>query len=103
MHTFNDKVALITGGGTGIGAAVARKFVEAGGRVVLLGRRREPLDAVAKPLGAAAIAVAGDAADAHDVHRALDDARAAFGRVGVLVADAGGAGPGSAAVTSAAA
>ncbi|MGQ7878454.1 SDR family NAD(P)-dependent oxidoreductase, partial [Burkholderia pseudomallei] len=48
MHTFNDKVALITGGGTGIGAAVARKFVEAGGRVVLLGRRREPLDAVAK-------------------------------------------------------
>ncbi|VBQ45041.1 short chain dehydrogenase/reductase family oxidoreductase [Burkholderia pseudomallei] len=40
MHTFNDKVALITGGGTGIGAAVARKFVEAGGGVVLLGRRR---------------------------------------------------------------
>ncbi|MET5116761.1 SDR family NAD(P)-dependent oxidoreductase, partial [Burkholderia pseudomallei] len=73
------------GGGTGIGAAVARKFVEAVGRVVLLGRRREPLDAVAKPVGAAASAVAGDAADAHEVRRALEDARAAFGRVDVRV------------------
>lgn len=94
MPMFKDKVALITGGGTGIGAAVAAKFVEAGGKVVLLGRRVEPLEAVARPLGG--LAVAGDAADANDVRRALADARAAFGRVDVLIANAGGHGIGSA-------
>ncbi|WP_323119247.1 SDR family NAD(P)-dependent oxidoreductase [Burkholderia alba] len=94
MQIFQDKVALITGGGTGIGAAVARKFTEAGGKVVLLGRRREPLEAVAQPLGG--IAVAGDAADQDDVRRALADALDAFGRVDVLIANAGGHGVGSA-------
>jgi NADP-dependent 3-hydroxy acid dehydrogenase YdfG len=57
---FNNKTALITGGGTGIGAAVARRIAGEGGHVVLMGRRVKPLAAVAEPLGG--IAVAGDAA-----------------------------------------
>ncbi len=94
MQPFANRVALITGGGTGIGAAIARRFTEAGGKVVLLGRRREPLDAVARPLGG--LAVAGDAAARDDVRRALAAARDAFGGVDVLIANAGGHGVGSA-------
>jgi len=92
MKQFNGKVAFITGGGTGIGAAVAQQFAAGGGKVVLMGRRAEPLAAVAEPLGG--IAVAGDAANAADVRRALAQAREAFGGVDVLVANAGGHGIG---------
>lgn len=92
MTQFKGKVAFVTGGGTGIGAAVARQFAAGGGKVVLMGRRAAPLAAVAMPLGG--IAVAGDAADATDVRRALAAAREAFGGVNVLVANAGGHGVG---------
>lgn len=92
INEFEGKVAFITGGGTGIGAAVAQQFVAAGGRVVLMGRRREPLLAVAEPIGG--LVVAGDAANAQDVQAALAEARAHFGGIDVLVANAGGHGVG---------
>ena len=44
---FNNKTVLITGGGTGIGAAVARRLASEGANVALVGRRKEPLEAVA--------------------------------------------------------
>lgn len=94
MTSFHGKVAFITGGGTGIGAAVARQFAAAGGKVVLMGRRQAPLEAVAGPLGG--LVVPGDAADAKDVREALARAREAFGGVNVLVANAGGHGIGNA-------
>ena len=50
MLKFQDKVAVITGGGTGIGQAIAKKFVENGASVIILGRRREPLEETAKML-----------------------------------------------------
>ncbi|MEP7299619.1 MAG: SDR family oxidoreductase, partial [Burkholderiales bacterium] len=93
MTSFQGKVAFITGGGTGIGAAVAQHFTAAGGKVVLMGRRIEPLQIIAGPLGG--LALAGDAADATDVRRALAQAREAFGGIDVLVANAGGHGIGS--------
>ncbi len=93
MTSFEGKVALITGGGTGIGAAVAAQFVHAGGRVVLMGRREAPLRDVADPLGG--LVVAGDAADAGSVRRAVAMACERFGGVDVLVANAGGHGIGS--------
>lgn len=93
MNSFQGKVAFITGGGTGIGAAVARQFAAAGGKVVLMGRRAPPLEAVAGPLGG--LVVSGDAADAGDVRKALAAAQQAFGGVDVLVANAGGHGLGS--------
>src|SRR5579883_443704 len=95
--TFAGKVAIITGGGTGIGAAVAKLFVAQGGKAVLLGRRRGPLEEVANALGAAS--VVGDAADAADMSRAVETARRQFGGLDVLVANAGGHGLGSALVT----
>ena len=48
---FAGRHALITGGGTGIGAATARALAAEGAKISLLGRRREPLDSVAKMLG----------------------------------------------------
>ena len=50
MLEFQDKVALITGSGTGIGMTVAKKFVENGASVIILGRRREPLETTSKML-----------------------------------------------------
>ncbi|OYV01754.1 MAG: 3-oxoacyl-ACP reductase [Burkholderiales bacterium PBB5] len=97
MQTLDGKVALVTGGGTGIGAAVAAGWVAAGGRVVLMGRREAPLRQVAEPLGA--LVVTGDAADSAAVQRALTQAREAYGGVDVLVANAGGHGIGSLADT----
>ena len=44
MLKFQDKIALITGSGTGIGKAIAKRFVENGASVIILGRRREPLE-----------------------------------------------------------
>jgi NAD(P)-dependent dehydrogenase (short-subunit alcohol dehydrogenase family) len=95
---FAGKVAFITGGGTGIGAAVARDVVQRGGRVVLMGRRRQPLEEVAAPLGG--LVVEGDAANADDVRAALAQAVAHFGGVDILVANAGGHGIGELTQTS---
>jgi meso-butanediol dehydrogenase / (S,S)-butanediol dehydrogenase / diacetyl reductase len=94
---FEGKVALISGGGTGIGAAVAQRFVADGGKVVLLGRRREKLEEVAQPLGGA-VAV-GDAGKKADVQAAIQQAHSKFGRLDVLFANAGGHGLGSALAT----
>lgn len=91
-NEFEGKVAFITGGGTGIGAAVARQFTATGGRVVLMGRRHAPLQEVAAPIDG--LVVAGDAANAQDVRAALAEARSHFGGIDVLVANAGGHGMG---------
>jgi len=50
MLKFQDKVALITGSGTGIGQAIAKRFVENGSSVIILGRRKEPLEETSKIL-----------------------------------------------------
>ena len=80
-------VALITGGGTGIGAATARRLVSDGYAVVLAGRRRDRIDAVAAELGEAASALQLDVTDAVSVR----DAVGGLERLDVLVNNAGGA------------
>lgn len=89
---FAQKTALITGGGTGIGAEVARRIARDGGNVVLMGRRREPLEAVASEIGA--LIVAGDASHADDVQKAIAQTIKAYGSLDILVANAGGHGVG---------
>ena len=94
---LDGQVAVVTGAGTGIGAAVAERFVAEGARVVLVGRRAEPLHAVAAALGERALAVPADAAAGADMAQLAATAAMSFGGIDILVANAGGHGVGTAA------
>jgi NADP-dependent 3-hydroxy acid dehydrogenase YdfG len=87
----DGRVLLITGGGSGIGAATARRAVEAGLRVVLTGRRAGPVQALADELGgpARALAVVADVREWDGNVAAVAAAREAFGRLDVAFANAG--------------
>ena len=89
---FKNKTALITGGGTGIGAAVARRIRQEGGNVALVGRRAEPLRAVAEEIGATI--VAADAADGAAMKAAVEKVVETHGGLDILIANAGGHGVG---------
>jgi NAD(P)-dependent dehydrogenase (short-subunit alcohol dehydrogenase family) len=87
-----DKVTIVTGGGTGIGAAIARTFAHEGAKVTITGRRKELLDEVADQIAAAgghALAVPSSVTDEADVQRAVQATLATFGRVDILVNNAG--------------
>src|SRR5712671_4719023 len=79
--------ALITGGGTGIGAAAAERLSAAGAKLSLLGRRMEPLQTVAQSHGG--IAVGCDVTDADQIAKAFDEARTLNGSIDLLVVNAG--------------
>lgn len=96
--SLEGRVALITGGSSGIGQAVAEKFATLGADVVITGRRSEPLEAVAgfvRALGRRCLAIAGDARDEVHAEEAVRRTVAEFGGLHVLVNNAGviGAGP----------
>jgi len=84
---FAGRHALITGGGTGIGAATARILAAEGAKLSLLGRRLEPLQAVASETGGAAIAC--DVTSRADIERAYEEARAANGPFDLVILNAG--------------
>lgn len=86
---LQDKVALITGGNAGIGLATARLFVAEGAKVVITGRNRETLDAAARELGDAVLALQADTADAKAMERAAAQAVEHFGRLDIVFANAG--------------
>jgi NAD(P)-dependent dehydrogenase (short-subunit alcohol dehydrogenase family) len=89
---LKDKVAIITGGGTGIGRAIASAFGREGAKVAVLGRRREPLESVARELsgkGAEAKAVVCDVTQSSATIAAVADVERGFGRIDVLVNNAG--------------
>jgi meso-butanediol dehydrogenase / (S,S)-butanediol dehydrogenase / diacetyl reductase len=86
---LEGKVALITGGGTGIGAAVARRFVADGAKVCISGRRKELLEQVVASLPPGSIATcAGDVSRQEDVERMVESALALGGKINVLVNNA---------------
>ena len=92
MTRLSGKVALISGGGTGIGRAIALAFAREGASVALAGRRLEKLRAVTgevKKLGGKASAVECDVTRAKDVERAVRETVKQFGRLNVLVNNAG--------------
>ena len=84
------KVALVTGGGTGIGRATALELARTGAKVVVCGRRPEPLEAVQAELGEDCLAVPTDVREPEQVAALVDQALERFGRIDVLVNNAGG-------------
>ena len=84
---LSGRHALITGGGTGIGAAAAQQLSLAGATLSLLGRRLEPLQAVAEGCGGASIQC--DVTDPQRIAAAFDEARTANGPIDLLVVNAG--------------
>jgi NAD(P)-dependent dehydrogenase (short-subunit alcohol dehydrogenase family) len=92
MPDFQDRVAVITGGGGGIGKATAARLLEEGASVVVAGRRREVLDAARReldPAGERVAVVAGDASSPAGAARVIDEAAERFGGVDVLVNSTG--------------
>ncbi|HET9985619.1 MAG TPA: SDR family NAD(P)-dependent oxidoreductase [Longimicrobiales bacterium] len=89
---LTNRVALVTGAGRGIGAAVARALAGAGARVALVARTEEDVRALAReldPSGERALALPGDVAEEAEVERLFDEAEARLGPLDVLVNNAG--------------
>jgi NAD(P)-dependent dehydrogenase (short-subunit alcohol dehydrogenase family) len=92
MKRLDGKVALITGGGTGIGAACARVFAQEGAAVVITGRRKNVLETVVKEIEKTkgrALAVAGSVTDEGHAQAAVVQAARSYGKLDILVNNAG--------------
>ena len=86
---MQTKVALITGGGTGVGKATALALARAGYAVAITGRRPEPLEATAREIGKDALAVTSDIGDAASVKALFGKVNERFGRLDLLFNNAG--------------
>lgn len=89
MGKLEDKVAVITGGASGIGLAAARRFIEDGAFVFIFGRRQDALDAALAQLGPNARAVKGSVSDEADLDRLYEAVMHERGRLDIVFANAG--------------
>ncbi len=96
MFSLKNKVAVVTGGGRGIGKGISLSLAEAGASLVLTGRKTEPLEVVAKQIrsaGGRALALPGDITESGAGAAIADAAIAEFGRLDIWVNNAGSASP----------
>jgi len=89
LGRLEGKVALITGGNSGIGLATAKRFVNEGAYVFITGRRKSELDAAVKEIGKNITAVQGDVANLDDLDRLFAQIKKEKGKIDVLFANAG--------------
>lgn len=92
MSELTGEVCLISGGGTGIGAGIAKRFALAGAKVIVCGRRKDPLDQIVREVvdqGGEAQAITGDVSSEADVMRVVSEAARAYGPITILVNNAG--------------
>ena len=89
MGKLEGKTAVVTGGASGIGLAMARRFVAEGAFVYIFGRRQDALDAAVGELGPHVRGVRGDITSADDLDRLFEAVKAEKGGIDVLVANAG--------------
>jgi len=91
MKKLEGKVALITGGNSGIGLATAKLFAEEGAHVFITGRRQDELDAAVKQIGKNVTGIQGDVSNLADLDRLYAAIKQQKGHIDVLFANAGGA------------
>lgn len=89
MGKLNSKIAIVTGGSSGIGLSIAERFIAEGATVYITGRRQAELEAAGTKLGEKAKVIQGDVADLGSLDRLFETVRQAEGRLDVLVANAG--------------
>ncbi|QXQ21487.1 SDR family NAD(P)-dependent oxidoreductase [Pseudomonas tolaasii] len=89
MSRLNGKIAVVTGGNSGIGLATAIRFAAEGAHVVIVGRRQEELDKALRLIGPEAVAIQGDISNPDDLERIFTQIKTDKGRVDVLFANAG--------------
>ncbi|MDK4717507.1 SDR family oxidoreductase [Rhizobium sp. CNPSo 4039] len=87
--SLKGKVALITGGGEGIGLSSARRMVEEGASVFILGRRQAILDAAVASIGGDIVGIAADVSKIAELERAYEIVRSSKGKIDILLANAG--------------
>ena len=91
MKRLEGKVAVVTGGTSGIGLATARRFAEEGAHIFITGRRQAELDAAVKLIGKQATGVRGDVASLSDLDSLYAEVKRQQGRIDILFANAGSA------------
>ena len=89
MGKLEGKVAVITGGSSGMAMVSAKRFVDEGAYVFITGRRQEALDEALRLIGRNVTGVRGDAANLDDLDRLFDTVRREKGRIDILFASAG--------------
>jgi len=89
MEEKNTKLAIVTGGGSGIGLAITEKFVEHNIRTIIIGRNRQKLDAAKDRLGARCIPLAADLSNLDAIPALVQDISTRYGRIDILVNNAG--------------
>jgi NAD(P)-dependent dehydrogenase (short-subunit alcohol dehydrogenase family) len=100
---FSDKIVVITGSGTGIGQAIAKKFAEKGASIIIMGRRKEPLDKttdilmdIMKKVGSSGTVRSFSGVDVSDeigINKMFSTIKQEFGKVDIIVNNAGVSGP----------
>jgi NAD(P)-dependent dehydrogenase (short-subunit alcohol dehydrogenase family) len=90
MGRLQGKVAVVTGGSSGIGLATARRFAQEGAHVFIAGRRRAELDSASQAIGGHTVMVQADISNLADLDRLYDTVREKAGVIDVLFANAGG-------------
>lgn len=89
MTSLNGKVAVITGGNSGIGLAAAKLFAAEGAQVVITGRRQQIVDEAVREIGSAALGIQGDVADPAHHRQVAQIVREQFGHADIYMANAG--------------
>jgi NAD(P)-dependent dehydrogenase (short-subunit alcohol dehydrogenase family) len=86
---LDEKIAVITGGNSGIGLATAQRFVQEGAYVFITGRRQDELDKAVKQIGRNVVGVQGDVSNLEDLDRLYETVKEQKGRIDILFANAG--------------
>ena len=89
MTKLNNKIALITGGNSGMGLETARRFVAEGAKVIITGRRQKELDAAVKSIGGSITGIQGDVSSLKDLDRLYAEIKKTHGHLDIIFANAG--------------